>query len=165
LYHLELQHTLERKSYRDHLTGIGNRRKFDKELAEAFENYTRYEHPFALVIIDIDHFKDLNDKYGHLAGDKALMKLSETVSKRVRKTDYFCRIGGDEFVVLLKESDDDNIQQFISDVKHRIQENEFLSDKDVSITTGYSIMSEKIENKDELFELADQNLYQNKKEH
>ncbi|MCF7927014.1 MAG: hypothetical protein K9L74_05515, partial [Candidatus Izimaplasma sp.] len=46
LYHLELQHTLERKSYRDHLTGIGNRRKFDKELAEAFENYTRYEHPF-----------------------------------------------------------------------------------------------------------------------
>lgn len=91
----------------DYLTGIINRRHFF-ELAQAeLSRAQRYKHPFTLAYIDLDGFKSVNDRYGHLTGDKLLCAMVNRAKKQLRSTDIMARLGGDEFILLLPEMDQD----------------------------------------------------------
>lgn len=92
---------LEKLSITDSLTGLFNRKKLDDILAEQLARYKRHHHRFAVLMLDIDHFKDLNDAYGHLAGDEALKNVAKILSRSVRNVDYVARYGGEEFVIVL----------------------------------------------------------------
>jgi diguanylate cyclase (GGDEF)-like protein len=89
----------------DHLTGLLTRREMDRVLDEELVRSQRYGHPVALVLLDLDHFKQVNDTYGHVSGDAALRWVSSIVTQCVRDTDRAARYGGDELAVLLPETD------------------------------------------------------------
>ncbi len=91
-------------SRHDPLTKLPNRRAFEERLAEETHRYTRYGHPVALVMLDIDHFKKINDSYGHDAGDEVLATLGRILQGALRETDLPARLGGEEFVAILPET-------------------------------------------------------------
>lgn len=88
----------------DPLTGVFNRRYLELQAERALLNWQRSNSPMTLLLIDLDHFKAINDEFGHAAGDSALRQVAQLVTDRVRKTDVFCRYGGEEFVLLLEET-------------------------------------------------------------
>lgn len=96
---------LERISLTDPLTKVWNRRYFDETMKKEFERSRRYDYPVSLLMIDIDHFKVINDRYGHAAGDEVLIALCETLAGILRAHDSFCRIGGEEFAVILPHTE------------------------------------------------------------
>jgi diguanylate cyclase len=85
----------------DALTGVSNRKALDESLVNLLAMLKRYDSPFALVILDIDHFKQLNDSFGHLHGDRVLQQVATLIDQGVRETDIVARFGGEEFVILL----------------------------------------------------------------
>ena len=97
----KLQAALQEQAIRDALTGCFNRRYFDETLERELSRARREGYPLALLMLDLDHFKQINDTYGHQAGDEALKMLVETLSPDVRQDDVFCRYGGEEFAVLM----------------------------------------------------------------
>ncbi len=99
-----LYEKLEELSVTDELTGAYNRRFFDKKIKEEFTRARRYKKDISLLIVDMDNLKEINDTYGHLVGDEALVKLSNTLSSNLRSTDYLCRYGGDEFAIIMPET-------------------------------------------------------------
>jgi diguanylate cyclase (GGDEF)-like protein len=88
----------------DPLTGVWNRRRFDDYLSAEWSRSQRSQKPFALMLVDMDHFKDINDSLGHAAGDGALMHFVEIIRSGIRSDDFLARLGGDEFCVLLPET-------------------------------------------------------------
>lgn len=86
---------------RDRLTGLFNRGHFDRALVSAMDQATRDRNPLALALIDVDHFKQINDVYGHAVGDRALEQVAELIARSMRRTDIVARYGGEEFVILL----------------------------------------------------------------
>ncbi len=92
---------LEHLSITDTLTGIGNRRSFHQKIKEEIQRSKRYEHNLSIIMFDIDHFKKVNDTHGHNVGDEVLKEYSKLISSHIRDCDVFCRIGGEEFIVLL----------------------------------------------------------------
>ena len=117
-----------------------------------------------LLVIDVDSFKSINDNYGHEVGDKVLQKVAKTIKGNFRSNDYVCRIGGDEFVVFIANTDDDQRQIIIDRVE---QINSELADSSdslppVSVSVGAVMGSEDTDAK-ELFEKADRALYERKR--
>jgi diguanylate cyclase (GGDEF)-like protein len=107
-YALKLADTLEalrRLATRDELTGLLNRRELDRVLAEECERDLRFGHEFALIMLDVDHFKAVNDKHGHPAGDAVLKEVARRIQGEVRTVDRATRFGGEEFAVVVTESD------------------------------------------------------------
>jgi len=94
----------QRLALLDMLTQLPNRHAYDERLEQEFERWQRYRHPLVLAVLDVDHFKTINDNYGHLAGDKVLRIIAKTLRSRLRKTDFIARFGGEEFVVLMPET-------------------------------------------------------------
>jgi diguanylate cyclase (GGDEF)-like protein len=95
---------LKHQAVTDDLTGLYNRRHILSELEKELERASRYKHPFSGMMIDIDHFKDINDRYGHLTGDRLLREVASVLAMSIRKIDIVGRYGGDEFLVLLPEA-------------------------------------------------------------
>ncbi len=105
--HDELRHKteeLDRLAHTDTLTGIANRRHFDEALEREVDRSSRYRRPLSVVMIDLDHFKQLNDTHGHLGGDHALKAVADVLVREVRKPDLVARYGGEEFAVVLPET-------------------------------------------------------------
>ncbi|MEM9772000.1 MAG: diguanylate cyclase [Cyanobacteria bacterium P01_D01_bin.73] len=112
--HLELKHSrdllkqaiakLDRLAKTDPLTGIANRRHWLTLAKQEFKRTQRYESSFSILLIDLDHFKNINDTYGHHAGDQVLITIVKSVRSKLRQQDFFGRWGGEEFVVLLPET-------------------------------------------------------------
>ena len=113
----------EEKAYIDGLTQVFNRNKFDEVLKDEFKNTKRYNTPLSLAIMDIDKFKLVNDNYGHLIGDEVLIKLAQTINKSVRETDMFARWGGEEFVVLFKNTPIQKAKTIAEKLKDKIESN------------------------------------------
>src|SRR5574339_497173 len=93
------QQNLEYQTQTDALTGLFNRRAFERKIAEEYERAKRYKHAVSLLLLDIDNFKNINDTYGHHGGDIALVKISAILRERTRRSDFPARYGGEEFVL------------------------------------------------------------------
>lgn len=97
--------TCEEAAYTDHLTGLANRRRFERQLEREVTRMKRYGRSFCLILLDIDHFKVINDTFGHEAGDETIQALAKTLQAGTRGIDLAARIGGEEFAVILPETD------------------------------------------------------------
>lgn len=115
---------LYRQSITDPLTNIYNRRFFMQMLEQEIERVKRNKKPFSLIMFDLDHFKNVNDRFGHAAGDTVLRSVADTVKKRIRKTDYFARWGGEEFIILLPETSLNNAAELAEELRKKISETE-----------------------------------------
>lgn len=93
------------QAVRDPLTGLHNRLAYDERVIQEFARWKRYGQPMVLMMIDIDHFKKINDSYGHKAGDKALILIANQIQSNLRESDFLARFGGEEFIVLMPETD------------------------------------------------------------
>ena len=105
---LELKQYLDscqEAAFTDHLTGLANRRRFERQFEREVARTERYGHPFCLLLVDIDNFKSVNDTYGHDAGDEALRRVANVIQSGTRGIDTGARIGGDEFAIILPETD------------------------------------------------------------
>jgi two-component system, cell cycle response regulator len=97
--------TCEEAALTDHLTGLANRRRFERQLEREITRTLRYTRPFCLLLLDIDHFKQVNDSYGHEAGDEAIRRIAKILQAGTRGIDTAARIGGEEFALLLTETE------------------------------------------------------------
>jgi len=107
-YALKLGESLEalrRLATRDELTGLPNRREFDRIMSEEEERARRFGHPLSLVVVDIDRFKSINDLHGHAAGDAVLREAASRIADSIRTVDRAARIGGEEFALILVQTD------------------------------------------------------------
>lgn len=121
LRQLKKSRELERNSQRDALTGAHNRGYFDTILEREFELATRHNWPLSVAMIDLDHFKSVNDTYGHQAGDSVLISVVRTVQNQLRPDDIFARYGGEEFVIILPGTNLENTLRILSRLKDNIE--------------------------------------------
>src|ERR1041384_6054517 len=122
---VQYQQHLEYQTLIDALTGLFNRRAFEKKIEEEFERAKRYHHPLSLLIADIDNFKIINDTYGHHGGDAALVRISETFREKTRQSDFPARYGGEEFVLVLPETDQENAVHAATKIHDAIRSSAF----------------------------------------
>ncbi len=128
----------EEMSVIDHLTGIYNRVKFEQELQKEIDRVVRYNtEPFSVLFFDIDHFKKVNDNYGHAMGDVVLQQLCQTVSKHMRLTDILARWGGEEFVVILPSTPLEGAREVAEKIRHTI--NELVFDELGNISCSFGV--------------------------
>ncbi len=120
----------------DHLTGLLSRREMDRVLDEELVRSHRYGHAVALILVDVDHFKQVNDTYGHAAGDAALRWVASVVTQCVRDTDRAARYGGDELAVLLPETDHLGACVLAERIRARVAATGIEPPPDASVTTG-----------------------------
>lgn len=149
----------------DILTGLPNREAWDDRLQFEFDRWRRYGQPLSLAVVDIDHFKRVNDSYGHRAGDKVLQMVGRVLRERLRSTDFVARYGGEEFVVLLPETPLERAVVVIDDLREHISGLPFhFQGQPVSVTfsAGLSSLRAGIDDVDQIFDEADKALYQAK---
>ncbi|SFK52012.1 PAS domain S-box-containing protein/diguanylate cyclase (GGDEF) domain-containing protein [Sphingomonas sp. NFR04] len=103
---MKMQRKLEALSFEDGLTRIANRRRFDERLEACWDDARRTDRPLSMILLDIDHFKGFNDRYGHVRGDECLVSVAAALKKIGREQDVVARFGGEEFVLLLPETDE-----------------------------------------------------------
>ena len=144
----------------DPLTQLYNRQYFNEKLSQ---EHRQHKEGVTLIIIDIDYFKAINDKYGHIAGDQILMVLSKILTKQLRESDLLARWGGEEFVIVSKQSNLDSAKYLCSRIKKAINDYTFPYCKELSCSFGIAEHQSK-ENILDCFERADQALYQAKKQ-
>lgn len=139
---VQYQQHLEYQTQVDSLTGLFNRRAFEKKIQEEFDRSLRYHNPFSLLILDVDNFKNINDTYGHHGGDAVLVKISETLREKTRKSDFPSRYGGEEFVLILPETDQDSALQVAGKVHEAIRNHGFgPSTQPFKITVSIGVSS------------------------
>jgi diguanylate cyclase (GGDEF)-like protein/PAS domain S-box-containing protein len=136
----EMARRLEYVVDHDFLTGLLNRRHFEQELAKEIERAARYGAPGAVLLIDLDNFKDVNDTFGHRAGDDVLKGVAGLLKQRLRHTDIIARVGGDEFAVLLTQTDAEQVQQVADEVVRALgRETAVLADQSIRITASVGV--------------------------
>lgn len=145
-------------AWHDPLTGLYDRRSFDRLLEMAVARSSRYRWPFTLVLIDLDDFKELNDREGHAAGDERLRGISERFAHILRFADNAARIGGDEFALILPNTDPLTVPPLLERIGD--PSNGELPCQPFSY--GLAVCPDEAESVDELFRLADERLYQAK---
>jgi len=152
----------------DSLTGVNNRRYFDEVLPQEFERAHRHGLTFSLLMIDVDNFKMFNDQYGHHLGDRILVTIGRVLRKTLRSIDFAFRYGGEEFAILLPETNlksarkvAERIRQGIIVESRRLLRND--GDKPVTVSTGVASYPRDAAYSEELVAVADQLLYQAKK--
>ncbi|WP_431685678.1 diguanylate cyclase [Hahella sp. NBU794] len=151
---------------RDSLTGLYNRRFFQNRLNYEFSRAKRYSSGLTLVLLDIDHFKKINDTRGHAAGDEVLIRLSAFLSQSLRSSDLIARIGGEEFCIILPEHLDDGVKTFIDRLRIDISLLEFQHESEafqVTCSFGVAGCRNDITHPKEILKKADEALYEAKR--
>jgi diguanylate cyclase len=158
---LKVVHT---QATHDTLTGLPNRNSYNQRLKDEIARYHRYKTPLTLAIWDIDHFKNINDTYGHKSGDKVLTLTAKQLENHTRDTDFIARFGGEEFVMLLPNTDKNSALTLINELREVIQSSGFNANgKAVPITISCGLTDLLDEDtEDSLFERADKALYEAK---
>ncbi|MFQ5431752.1 MAG: diguanylate cyclase, partial [Nitrospinota bacterium] len=153
------------EAYTDALTGLNNRRYFDKKLAEMMAHSKRYDESFCLAMLDVDLFKDFNDSFGHVVGDRALKHLATIIMDSIRQSDIHSRFGGEEFTVLLPSTDKTNSITFMDRLRQKISETPMLDEGNeyfFTISIGIAQFPDDSELPDELLKCADKAMYESK---
>jgi diguanylate cyclase (GGDEF)-like protein len=156
---------LRRIADTDHLTGLMNRRAFLAAAEDAMEFSNRYQRGMATLMIDIDHFKKINDSHGHAAGDGAIKRIAEVIGECIRTTDKAARFGGEEFVVLLREVDQATAQSLAERIRRAIESSPISYGAlaiSATVSIGIAVIAEADRDVQDMIERADQGLYQAK---
>lgn len=133
---------LAQRAMLDGLTGLWNRSQFDQRLYEEIACARRYDRPLSLVMMDIDRFKNLNDTYGHPFGDQVLQSVGELLQSWTRSTDLPCRYGGEEFGVILRETDLEGAERSAERIRSALEELEIRHRNNiVSVTASFGVSS------------------------
>ena len=151
----------------DSLTGIANRRIFMENLAEEYRRARRYNHSFTVLMIDLDRFKQVNDRYGHEGGDAALKSFTATIASMLRETDLFARMGGEEFSILLPETDIEEAMQLarrLGQTVAGITVNSHRGTFGITVSIGVSQLQPEDTDAEETLGRADRALYTAKEE-
>lgn len=152
----------ERLSMIDPLTGILNRRGLDAEVARALAQAKRQDAPLAMLFIDIDNFKSVNDTHGHDVGDVVLKEMATFLKEVVRASDIVTRPSGDEFIVILPSSDLPEAKYVVEKIYKKISTIVFAQKVFVSLSIGVASTSEGVRDFIELKKLADERMYKGK---
>lgn len=159
---LQLQNRrLEELTIRDGLTGLYNRGYADRALQYECEKAERYGSALSIVVIDIDHFKAVNDRYGHKVGDKVLIRFSKIMACNIRSTDIIARWGGEEFIILCPGLDHQHVLALAEKLRKKLITVEFETVSKISASFGVATYSKGL-TKEQLFEVADTALYVSK---
>lgn len=164
----DLLRKFEKMAVTDSLTGLFNRRRFEEALAREFERFVRYNVPFSCLMIDVDHFKTINDTYGHDVGDTVLKGIANTIQKQIRTVDTVARYGGDEFVLLLTQQKKEEAEKVAVRMIKRLRQQtvEGMDKKGEKVTVSIGIASvpdPDLKNKEQVVQCADYALYKAKK--
>jgi diguanylate cyclase (GGDEF)-like protein len=154
---------LESQANTDPLTGLGNLRALQRQLATLLDTHKRYLHPFALLLMDIDGLKRINDSYGHQAGDRVLMQVAMSLRRSIRSVDTAARMGGDEFCVLLPQQDLKSAAKLAARLATAVEE-EVASpgDPPVTLSIGVAASPEHGDDAEALIDTADRAMYRAK---
>ncbi len=158
---------LNEMAIRDELTGLYNRREMKRLLDDEFERYERYGYHVSLIMLDIDHFKSVNDTFGHQVGDQVLKQVSQIIKDVVRSVDRTIRFGGEEFSILLPETIVDEALNVAERLRKGVESNNFnckiedgsQCEIQITISLGLAELPGDTENKDVLVFYADRALY------
>ncbi len=159
---LGVKKQLEETVRTDPLTGLLNRRGCKEKMDEQLNQFKRYKRPFSVLILDVDHFKSINDTFGHDAGDVVLVDLSRLMENSIRQQDFLCRWGGEEFVLLLTETAISGAKEIAERLRSSVETHHFtyLDNKiPVTISIGISHYSEINQDVDSVIKMADNRLY------
>ena len=146
----------------DGLTQVYNKRYFIETLEREIGRAHRYRRELSLIMFDIDHFKKINDTYGHLAGDHVLKQLASVIKARIRREDIMSRYGGEEFAIILPEIDNYNAVQFAEKIRGIVEKAVFRfedTDIPVTISIGCASMTTELQEPHEFVRVADGHLY------
>jgi len=156
------EHRLKKEAATDPLTGILNRRKLEQIMSEQFILDKQKDNVFSFLILDIDFFKTINDTYGHPVGDKILIHIVNICKDYLRKNDYFARIGGEEFAILLPSTNKHEASLIANRIKEKIEKTPYkYENKSIysTVSIGCVTSNEKITDTTQIYKLADSALY------
>jgi diguanylate cyclase (GGDEF)-like protein len=158
---------IRRQVVTDHLTGLYNRRYFMNRAGEEIERSLRHQAPLSVLMIDIDHFKDFNDSFGHATGDRVLQTVARAMKEALRKPDICSRHGGEEFAVLLPDTPGDSAYYVADRVRKTLSGTRYTGlglppEVNITISVGVATCPRDATGLDELMELADKALYRAK---
>jgi len=163
---VQLHEELIHLSVTDELTSLYNRRYFEDQLRRELERAQRYSHKVSLLMADLDNFKYINDTLGHRQGDLILRKVSHVLQQSVRKPDFVARYGGDEFVIVMPETDEENAQKLMQRIYSKVRalrlHNGDGLEGSVSLSMGIATFPDDSADIDGLVNRADARLYQHK---
>lgn len=166
--HLKLKRAhdrLQKIANHDQLTGLYNRRYWFSTFEDEFERSRRYGNPLSVMILDLDHFKEINDTYGHPAGDTVLEAFATILNDTLRESDVCARYGGEEFAVLLPETNVSSARDTAERIRTYVEEKDFETDAgtiSVTVSIGLTEFSDNVPNLDDLLKQADKALYEAK---
>lgn len=163
---------LEQETATDFLTGVFNRRHMDRRLGEEVASARRYRFPLSVLLLDIDHFKQINDKHGHQAGDHVLVALAAIVAQELRESDILARYGGEEFLVMTPHTPLLGATDVAEQLRKRIESHDFSLPKElggihgirVTASIGVASFGDGVDSRERLIHAADENLYRAKQE-
>ncbi|KXK14200.1 MAG: diguanylate cyclase [Chloroflexi bacterium OLB14] len=159
------QAELQEQAIRDPLTGLYNRRYFNETLQRELARATRGNYSVSLVMIDIDHFKNINDTFGHATGDLILKNFAQQLLEQTRMDDTVCRYGGEEFLVLLPNVTQQNAVKIAEEWRRLFEQNQFQGQHEAFQTTiscGVAEFPLHGKNSEELISIVDKSLYRAK---
>lgn len=166
LANLKLQEELKVKSTQDSLTGLANRRYMEEIIQRQFHRLLRYKTPCSLIMLDVDHFKKFNDKYGHDMGDYILRELGEYLKENTRGEDLACRFGGEEFIIIMVDTDTDRAlkkaKKICAEISQLISIPHLTKAIHITVSIGVATSPAHGKNKSELLKSVDNALYQAK---
>ena len=158
---VKLREEIIKLSETDKLTQIYNRLKLDDALETELIRANRTNIPFAVILLDIDDFKAVNDKFGHQAGDKILIELAKLMKSCIRTTDLVGRWGGEEFIFILPDTDENGGMQFAEKIRKRVSETNFIKPEKITVSLGVSVYRSDV-SVFSIISRADQALYASK---
>jgi len=158
--------SLKKQAFMDYLTGLKNRRSIEKALNDFFKDYQQYKYPFTIIMMDLNNFKDINDKYGHPVGDCILRNIGDILKKYLRAKDVVGRYGGDEFLIILPGINLQNAIKIAQRLSNVIKNYVFKCD-DLELRTSASFgiieVNDKFKSVEEILKAVDEKLYEAKK--
>ena len=153
----------EEAAFTDHLTGLANRRRFERQLEREVGRVQRFGHPFSLLMIDIDRFKSLNDSFGHDTGDEAIRRIGRVLREGTRGIDLAARIGGEEFAVLLVETSRDGGYEVAERLRNAIKSIEIPKARNVTASFGVAECPTDAQTSVDILKASDVALYEAKR--